>query len=59
MNGNLKDFLTGIGAMVELWTVIFKGFKAQGYEDKDALTHTKAFMETVIKTGGDLGGSNQ
>ena len=52
MNEKLKDFLNGLGALVELWAVIFNGFKQQGCDDKIALMHTKAFMETII---GSLG----
>ena len=49
-NDGLKSFISNIGVLCETWTVVFTQFKSQGMGDKDALLHTKAFMESLIST---------
>lgn len=51
MNGDkMKEFLTGVGLMTELWMITYNGFKKQGLPDQDALAHTKAFMAMTIES---------
>lgn len=51
MNGDkMKEFLTGVGLMTELWMITYNGFKKQGLTDQDALAHTKAFMSMTIES---------
>lgn len=46
----MKDFLTGVGLMTEIWMVTYNGFKKQGLTDQDALAHTKAFMTMAMES---------
>lgn len=48
MNGKLKDFINGIGAIVEMWTVVYGQFINHGYSPKDALAHTESFIRATI-----------
>ena len=54
-NDKVKEFIKGIGALVEMWTVIYRQFIDHGYSQKDALTHTEAFMRATItaQAGGN------
>lgn len=47
-NDQVNQLIQGIGAMVELWTITYSGFKKQGFSDKDAVTHTEAFMSIMM-----------
>ena len=49
-NDKVKDFIKGVGALVEMWTVIYRQFIDHGYSQKDALVHTEAFMRATITT---------
>ena len=48
MNDNLKEFIKGMGALTEMWTVTYRGFINQGYSVSDALTHTREFTAALI-----------
>lgn len=48
MNEHLKSFLNGIGALTEIWTVVYKNFIKQGYGVQDSLTHTREFMAALM-----------
>ena len=48
-NDQVKQIIQGIGVMTELWMITYNGFKSQGLNDADALSHTKAFM-SIIQT---------
>ena len=58
MNEKLKEFLMGIGAMTELWTVTYNNFRKQGLTHSDALEHTAAFTRTLMGYVKDVGGSD-
>lgn len=46
--GKVSDFITGVGALCETWTVAYKTFTQQGMEPKEALMHTQGFMTAFI-----------
>lgn len=54
MNDKLIKLINGIGAMSELWVIIYSGFKKQGMTDENAMLHTKNFMEVILKFGNGL-----
>ena len=47
-NDHVKQIIQGIGVMTELWMITYNGFKSQGLNDTDALSHTKAFMSIMV-----------
>lgn len=55
----VRQLIQGIGVMAELWTITFKGFKAQGMGDGEALMHTKAFMSIMMDTVIDSNGTTK
>ena len=57
-NDQVKQLIQGIGLMTELWMITYQGFKAQGLNDADAATHTKAFMSVIIDSVGGFNGDN-
>ena len=48
MKDKVKEFCTNVGALVEVWTVIYTQFINHGYSAKDALAHTESFMRATI-----------
>ena len=50
MNEKGQQRLTGIGALVELWGVIYNGFIGRGFSKKDAIDHTAAFMKMIVES---------
>ena len=48
MNNKLTEFIKGIGALTEMWTVTYQGFVKQGYSPTDALTHTREFTAAMM-----------
>lgn len=52
-NDQVNQIIAGLGAITELWTITYNGFKKQGFTDDAALDHTKAFMSIMM--GGILG----
>lgn len=48
MNNKLEEFIKGMGALTEMWTVTYQGFLNQGYSVTDALTHTREFTTAMI-----------
>lgn len=48
MKDKVKEFCTNMGALVEVWTVIYTQFINHGYSVKDALAHTEGFMRSTI-----------
>lgn len=50
MNEQLMNLINGLGAVTEMWMVIFANFKAQNMDDDDAIKHTKAMMEVLMGT---------
>ena len=55
MNEKVQQLLTGIGALVELWGVIYKGFIGQGLDKREAIDHTAAFMKMIVESSMDGG----
>lgn len=55
-NDKVTQIIQGLGAIVEMWTIVYKGFLQQGMDNSTALAHTKAFMS--IAMNGVLGTSN-
>lgn len=52
-NDELNKFLMSTNGAIELWMVIFNGFKAQGLCDDDALKHTKEFVYVATMAKGE------
>lgn len=48
MNEKAKAFIQNIGLLCEEWSVIYRSFRSQGLDEKEALIHTQAFMATVL-----------
>lgn len=44
----MKQFINGLGALTEIWTITYQGFIRQGLNPIDAMTHTKAFMSVTM-----------
>ena len=51
----MKEFLTGVGLMTELWMITYNGFRKQGLPEREALEHTKAFMAMTVELMGSMG----
>lgn len=49
MNEHLEKFIQNMGLLCEEWTIIYRSFISQGLSEKEAMTHTKAFMATVLE----------
>lgn len=47
-NDQVNQIIQGLGAMVEMWSIVYKGFQQQGMDDSTALAHTKAFMSVAM-----------
>ena len=57
MKKQLEDLITGVGAITELWTLVYKNLKNQGMTASEAVINTKAVIETIFAIGGiNLGG---
>lgn len=54
-NDKLNEFLNATGALIEMWSITYKGFRAQGFDHATALANTKAFIETVMTLGTTMG----
>lgn len=48
MHDELKKFIEGAGALVEIWTIIYSQFLNQGYDSTTAMLHTKELLQVVI-----------
>lgn len=48
MNNKLEEFIKGMGALTEIWTVTYRGFLNQGYSVSDALIHTREFTAALM-----------
>lgn len=48
MNDQVKDLLTAVGALNELWGVTYNGFLKQGMTKTEARAHTKDFMGCLM-----------
>ena len=57
MQDGLKSFMTNLGVLCETWMLVYNNFVSLGLNAKDALTHTKEFMSSVVggimKNGGN------
>ena len=52
-NDEVKNIIQGLGAITEMWIIVYSNFKKQGLNDETALVHTKALMSSMM--GGMLG----
>lgn len=62
MNDGLKSFVNNIGILCETWTLTYTSFVKQGMGATDAMTHTQAFMTSLIAASmqsniGNTGGN--
>lgn len=44
----VKSFITGVGALCETWTIVYRTFIEKGMNAKDAMLHTREFMTAFI-----------
>ena len=49
MNEKTLKFITSIGAMTEIWMVIYQAFLSRGMSQEEAIIHTKGLYETIFK----------
>lgn len=49
-NEQVKQLIQNLGVMTELWMITYNGFLSQGLREEAALSHTKAFMSTMVET---------
>lgn len=52
-NDQVNQIIQGLGAITEMWMIVYNNFKQQGLNDEVALAHTKALMSVAM--GGMLG----
>lgn len=52
-NEQVNQIIQGLGAITEMWVIVYNNFKQQGLNDEVALALTKALMSVVM--GGMLG----
>ena len=52
-NEQVNQIIQGLGAITEMWMIVYNNFKQQGLNDETALAHTKALMSVAM--GGMLG----
>lgn len=52
-NEQVNQIIQGLGAITEMWMIVYNNFKQQGLNDEAALAHTKALMSVAM--GGMLG----
>lgn len=50
MNDKLKQFIADIGALCEMWTIIYRSFLNQGMDANEALKHTQAFLTATMNS---------
>ena len=50
IDDNINNLINNIGVLTELWTITYSGFVRQGFNNLDAMTHTKAFTEAMVKS---------
>ena len=53
MNEKTLKFITSIGAMTEIWMVIYQAFISRGMSQEEAIIHTKGLYETIFKFSFD------
>lgn len=59
MNEQLQKFINDMGAMCELWMVIYSGFVKLGMGSDEALKHTQAFMTATFNSIMPKGGAKE
>ena len=56
-NDKVNQIVQGLGAITEMWMIVYSNFKQQGLNDELALAHTKALMS--IAMDGILGSTKE
>lgn len=56
MNNKLQEFINGLSALTEIWTLTYKNFCSHGFDQEEALIHTSAFIETIMSAITPNGG---
>ena len=59
MNDKLKNLITNIGILCEMWMVVYRGFAGQGMNQTESIMHTQAFMDTLMKNIIQLNGNKE
>lgn len=47
-NEQINQIIQGLGALSEMWVIVYKNFKDQGFNDDLAINHTKALMSVMM-----------
>ena len=45
---DFKEFLNGMGALVEMWLITYNNFKNAGLSHNEAIEHTKGVMSLML-----------
>lgn len=59
MSDKLKGFMNNMGLLCETWIIIYNNFVQRGFEHKDAVEHTKAFMSSFMEYTAKNGGGKE
>lgn len=53
----LEELITGVGAITELWSMVYKNLRSQGMTVTEAAINTESIVKTIFAIGGiNLGG---
>ena len=47
-NEQLKDFFDAIGAVTEIWLMVYNNFRDSRMSEQSAIKHTQAFMTSFM-----------
>ena len=47
-NEQLKEFFNAIGAMTEIWLMVYNNFRDSRISEQSAIKHTQAFMTAFM-----------
>lgn len=47
-NEQVKELFNAIGAMTEIWLIVYNAFKGSGMPEQSAIKHTQAFMTAFM-----------
>ena len=47
-NEQLKDLFNAMGAVAEIWLIVYNSFRQNGMTEQSAIKHTQAFMTAFM-----------
>jgi len=48
----MREFLEGLGALIELQAITYRSFRAQGMTQREAVDNAAALVEKILKING-------